>query len=70
MRQNISVLVPNCSMSINKKYPQRARVFVWKGGKVMDYSMLNNGEIIDDGYAFIDNRGIEVCSDSELYDLE
>lgn len=36
----------------------------------MDYSVLNDGEIIDDGYAFVDNRGIEVCSDSELYELE
>ena len=36
----------------------------------MDYSVLDNGEIIDSGYGFIDNRGIEVCSDSELYELE
>lgn len=36
----------------------------------MDYSMLDNGEIIDNGYAFIDNRGIEVCSDNELYEYE
>lgn len=36
----------------------------------MDYSKLNDGEIIDNGYAFVDNRGIEVCSDSELYELD
>lgn len=36
----------------------------------MDYSVLDNGEIVDSGYAFIDNHGIEVCSDSELYELE
>ena len=32
----------------------------------MDYSVLDNGEIIDTGYGFVDNRGIEVCSDREL----
>lgn len=36
----------------------------------MDYSVLNDGEIIDNGYGFVNNRGIEVCSDSELYELE
>ena len=36
----------------------------------MDYLNLNDGEIIDNGYAFVDNRGIEVCSDSELYELD
>ena len=36
----------------------------------MDYSILDNGENIDTGYGFIDNHGIEVCSDSELYELE
>lgn len=35
----------------------------------MDYSILDNGEIIDCGYGFISNKGIEVCSDSELYEL-
>ena len=35
----------------------------------MDYSVLDNGEIIDSGYGFIDNRGFEVCSDSELDDM-
>jgi hypothetical protein len=36
----------------------------------MDYSVLDNDEIIDSGYGFVDNRGIEVCSDRELYELE
>ena len=36
----------------------------------MDYSVLANGEIIDSGYGFIDNHGIEVCSDGELSELE
>lgn len=36
----------------------------------MDYSVLDNGEIVDSGYGFIDNNGIEVCSDNELYELE
>ena len=35
----------------------------------MDYSQLDNGEIIDSGYGFI-NNGIEVCSDRELYELD
>ncbi len=34
----------------------------------MDYSALNNGEIIDTSYGFTSNKGIEVCSDSELDD--
>ena len=36
----------------------------------MDYSYLDNGEFVDVGYGFIDNKGIEVCSDSELYELD
>lgn len=36
----------------------------------MDSSVLNDGEIIDSGYGFVDNRGVEVCSDSDLYELE
>lgn len=36
----------------------------------MDYSFLDNGEIIDSGYGFISNEGIEVCSDRELYELD
>ena len=36
----------------------------------MDYSFLDNGEIIDSGYGFINNEGIEVCSDRELYELD
>lgn len=36
----------------------------------MDYSTLNNGEIIDTSYGFINNKGIEVCSDSELDELD
>ena len=36
----------------------------------MDYSQLDNGEIIDSGYGFINNNGIEVCSDRELHELD
>lgn len=36
----------------------------------MDYSALDNGEVADNGYAYVDNRGIEVCSDNDLYELE
>lgn len=36
----------------------------------MEYSELLNGEIIDTGYGFISNKGIEVCSDSELDELD
>ena len=36
----------------------------------MDCSVFNNGEIIDSSYGFIDNRGIEVCSDRELSELD
>lgn len=36
----------------------------------MEYSELLNGEIIDTGYGFIDNNGIEVCSDNELDELD
>ena len=35
----------------------------------MDYSYLDGGEIIDTSYGFINNKGIEVCSDSELDDM-
>lgn len=38
----------------------------------MDYSYLYcyDGEIIDSGYGFVNNKGIEVCSDSELDELD
>ena len=32
----------------------------------MEIEFLNNGEFIDTGYGFMSNKGIEVCSDSEL----
>ena len=32
----------------------------------MAYEYLDDGEIVDTGYGFINNNGIEVCSDSEL----
>ena len=32
----------------------------------MSYSYLNDGEIVITSYGFIDNKGIEVCSDREL----
>ena len=35
----------------------------------MDYLNLDDGEIIDTGYGFINNKGIEVCSDNELDDM-
>ena len=35
----------------------------------MSYSYLDNGEIIDTSYGFINNKGIEVCSDDELDDI-
>ena len=35
----------------------------------MDYSQLDYGEIVDTGYGFINDSGIEVCSDSELNEL-
>lgn len=39
----------------------------------MRFETLDCGEIIDTGYGFINNNGIEVCSDKELkikYDEE
>ena len=38
----------------------------------MDYSYLHryNGEIIDTGYGIANNKGIEVCTDSELDELD
>lgn len=36
----------------------------------MDYSQFDIGEIIDTGYGFVNDKGIEVCSDSELDELE
>ena len=36
---------------------------------LMDYSYLYDGEIIDTGYGFTNNKGIEVCSEDELDDL-
>ena len=32
----------------------------------MEFEFLDNGEFMDTGYGFINNNGIEVCSDSEL----
>lgn len=31
---------------------------------------LYNGEIIDSGYGYANNKGIETCSDRELDELE
>lgn len=36
----------------------------------MDYQYLDNGEIVVTDYGFITNKGIEVCSDSELEELD
>lgn len=35
----------------------------------MNYFNLDDGEIIDTSYGFINNKGIEVCSDDELDDM-
>lgn len=37
----------------------------------MNYSYLYcyNGEIVDTSYGYTNNKGIEVCSDSELDEL-
>lgn len=35
----------------------------------MDYSVHNDGEIIDTSYGFVDSKGIEVCSDRELDEI-
>ena len=35
----------------------------------MDYSVLDNGEIVDSGYGFTNHKGVEVCSDSELDEI-
>ena len=40
-----------------------------KGVAFMDYSYLDDGEIVDTGYGFTNNNGIEVCSDEELDDM-
>ena len=32
----------------------------------MNVEWLDNGEVVDTGYGFVNNKGIEVCSDSEL----
>ena len=36
---------------------------------LVNYYYLNNGEIIDTSYGFINNKGIEVCSENELDDM-
>lgn len=36
----------------------------------MEFKFLDNGEFVDTGYGFISNKGIEVCSDSELREVE
>ena len=35
----------------------------------MGYFYLDDGEIVDTSYGFVNNKGIEVCSDSELDDM-
>ena len=34
-----------------------------------DITEIDNGAAIDTGYGFIDSKGIEVCSDSELQEV-
>ena len=36
----------------------------------MDYSQFNNGEFVATDYGFVNNKGIEVCSDYELSELD
>ena len=36
----------------------------------MDYLFLDNGEYVTTDYGFISNKGIEVCSECELYELD
>lgn len=36
----------------------------------MELEFLDDGEFIDTGYGFMSNNGIEVCSDSELREVE
>lgn len=35
----------------------------------MNYAYLYDGEIKDTSYGFVNNKGIEVCSDSDLEEL-
>ena len=39
-------------------------------GVPMDYSFLNGGEFVTTDYGFVSNKGIEVCSDCELTELD
>ena len=36
----------------------------------MDFTQFDIGEVVDSGYGFVNEKGIEVCSDSELYELD
>ena len=36
----------------------------------MNVEYIYDGELIDTGYGFISNNGIEVCSDRELMEVE
>lgn len=36
----------------------------------MDWQYLYGGEIVDSGYGYADNKGIEVCSDRELSEID
>ena len=36
----------------------------------MNYSNLDDGMFVDSGYGYISNKGIEVCSDSDLDELD
>lgn len=35
-----------------------------------NYAYLYDGEIIDSGYGYATNKGVEVCSDMELKELD
>ena len=58
-------------MAINKKIPSFTEsICRERKDEPVDYSELDNDEIVDNGYGFVDNRGIEVCSDRELYEID
>lgn len=35
----------------------------------MDIRIKTDGEIVDTGYGFVDDKGIEVCTDNELEEV-
>lgn len=62
-------MISRCSKIINKKIPSANESIGTKGGELMNYSYLYDGEIVDTGYGFTNNKVIEVCSEEELDDM-